>query len=244
MASTRSSLPKISRPSSREGGLGRERILQAAIGLIDKGGLQALNMRDLGRTLGTSTMAVYRHFQNKSDLLNEVIDLVVGQFDPLGLQGNWQDKVRAICLKVRKGMLAHPELADVIGRELRRSSTSFRVNARIIEALHDAGVPAELLAQTYWAISSYTTGYALLEAQAKRRHREALATSSQADRVQKLASMMRSVDGISERGLQLAPLVISQQLDDAQFMFGLECLISGLEARIAPESVCSSQSDA
>ena len=245
MASSRSLPSKVAATGSREGrSLSRERILQAAIRLIDEGGLQALNMRELGRVLGTSTMAVYRHFHNKSDLLDEVIDSVVAQFYPSGLEGCWQKKVQAICLRVRNGMLEHPELADLIGRELRRSPTSFRVNAHIIEALDDSGVPAELLAQTYWAISSYTTGYALLEAQVVRRHREVPASSSQDDKVRKLSEMMESVEGISARGLRLAPLVISQQLDDAQFLFGLECFISGLEARINGRPISNDHNDA
>lgn len=206
--------------------------------------MPALNMRELGRALGASTMAVYRHFHNKSDLLDGVIDHVVGLFEPSGLEGSWQAKARAMSLQVREAMLAHPELADLIGREFRRSPTSLRVNAQMIEILRESGVPGELLAQTYWAISSYTTGYALLEAQVRRRNREAPAGSSRDDKVLKLSSMMRSVEGISARGLHLAPQVLSQQLDETQFLFGLECLISGLEARIANRPTSGSHSDA
>lgn len=226
------------------GGLTDDRILQAALNLIDAGGISALKMRDLGRVLGTSTMAVYRHFHNKADLLEAVIDHVVGLFQPSSLEGSWQVKARAMSLNVREAMLAHPELADLIGREFRRSPTSLRVNAKIIETLRESGVPDELLAQTYWAISSYTTGYALLEAQVRRRNRDVDASSSRDDRVQKLSVMMQSVDGISTYGLQLAPQVLSQQLDDTQFLFGLECLISGLEARIANRQPNGSHSDA
>src|SRR3546814_11836515 len=68
--------------------------------------------------------------------------------------GDWAAKARAMSLRVRGAMLAHPELADMIGREFRRSPTSLRVNAHMIEILSDSGVPDAALAQTYWTISS------------------------------------------------------------------------------------------
>lgn len=225
-------------------GLTRERILRAALGLIDGGGVSALNMRELGRVLGVSTMAVYRYFQNKSDLLDEVIDHVVAMFEPVGFEGGWQEKAKATCLNVRAAMLTHPELAELIGREFRRSPTSLRVNAHIIALLRDAGVPAELLAQTYWAISSYTTGYTLFEAQARRRTRQTTANRSHAAKVRKIAAMMQNVEGISQRGLEQAPEVLARQLDESQFLFGLDCLISGLEIRIGNQSQNDGHSEA
>src|SRR5437867_3788480 len=103
--------------------LSRERILSAAIDLIDANGLMTLNMRDLGRALGASTMSVYRHFQNKAQLIDAVVDHVVEDFAPPPADGGWQDQARAMSLNVRIAMLAHPELADAIGREFRRSPT-------------------------------------------------------------------------------------------------------------------------
>jgi AcrR family transcriptional regulator len=208
--------------------LTRERIVNAAIALIDAQGIEALSMRDLGRELGSSTMAVYRYFESKEQLLDAVIDQVVGAFEPAGINGDWAAKAKAMSLRVRATMLAHPELADLIGREFRRSPTSLRVNAHMIEELDGAGVPPAMLAQTYWTISSYTTGYALLEAQVRRRARQAGGTGTRESRARKLGSMMQPVDGISPQALALAPDVLAQPLDEAQCLFGLDCLLAGL----------------
>lgn len=213
--------------------LSRERILSAALDLIDASGLATLNMRDLGRALGASTMSVYRHFQNKSELIEAVVDRVVEGFAPPPTRGGWQDQVKAIATNVRSAMLAHPELADVIGRELRRSPTSLRVNVEIIQRLRDAGVPAEMLADAYWAMSSYTTGYALLEAQTHRRRRRQPRKSSAVERVRKLAGMLEAVDDLSEAASREAAVVLARPLDDAQFLFGLDCLIRGMAEKFA-----------
>lgn len=243
MTSTNKPIPRKTSGPRDNGGLTRDRIVHAAIGLIDVGGLSALNMRELGRELGSSTMAVYRHFQNKADLLDAVIDHVVGMFDPAGVEGDWAARAKAMSNRVREAMLAHPELAEMIGREFRRSPTSLRVNAEMIAALRDAGVSEALLAQTYWAISSYTTGYALLEAQIRRRLRQPSAKRSHTAKVRKLTAMMREIEGISPEGLELAPQVLARPLDESQFLFGLDCLIAGLAARIADHGVAI-QSDA
>ena len=224
--------------------LSRERILSAALHLIDANGLMTLNMRDLGRALGASTMSVYRHFQNKSDLIDAVVDHVVEGFAPPSTEGSWQDQVKTISINVRTAMLAHPELADLIGRELRRSPTSLRVNAEIIQRLRAAGVPVALLADTYWALSSYTTGYALLEAQTYRHRRQERKQSSAVERVRKLAVMLEVVEDLSEAASREAALVLARPLDDAQFLFGLDCLICGLADKFAAAGVASRQTDA
>jgi AcrR family transcriptional regulator len=220
-------------PARPRAELSRERILGAALDLIDAKGLKALNMRDLGLALGASTMGVYRHFRNKSELLDAVVDLVTEGFAPTPIEGSWQTQAKALSLNVRASMLAHPDLADLIGREFRRSPTSLRVNTEIIERLRVSGVPPLLLPDTYWAISSYTTGYALLEAQTFRHRRRSDPVSSGPNRVRKAAALLRSVEGVSPDALQEAAVVLSRPLDDAQFLFGLECLIRGLEDKFA-----------
>jgi AcrR family transcriptional regulator len=223
--------------------LSRTRILAAALELIDANGLTALNMRELGRALSASTMSVYRHFRNKSDLIDAVVDYVVESFAPPPAKGRWQDQIRAMCVNVRAVMLSHPELADILGRELRRSPTSLQVNAEIIQRLRSAGVPAALLADTYWALSSYTTGYALLEAQAHRHRRNEGKQSSAGERVRKLARMLKIVEDLSDAASREAAVVLARPLDEVQFLFGLECLIGGLADKFQAIGAAHHQSE-
>lgn len=213
--------------------LSREKIVEAALSLIDTRGLAALNMRSLGLAVEASTMSVYRHFRNKAELLDAVVDQVVEGFSPPVIKGRWPEKARAMCLAVRAGMLAHPELADFIGREFRRSAVSLRVNTAIIASLREGGVPPRLLPDTYWALSSYTTGYSLLEAQTLRHRRPPGGQRPAADRVRKLAALLEVAEGISAEESADAAVVLARPLDEHQFMFGLDCIIAGLEARFA-----------
>jgi AcrR family transcriptional regulator len=217
--------------------LSGDKIIDAALELIDAHGLGALNMRRLGVAVGASTMSVYRHFRDKSDLLDAVVDHIVEDFAPPPGAGGWREQARAMCLRVRGAMLAHPELAELIGRELRRSPASLRVNTAIIARLKSAGVPMALLPDTYWALSSYTTGYTLLEAQTHRHQVDRARRTSGPERVGKLARLLERVDGISRQAAGDAAVVLARPLDETQFLFGLECLIRGLADRF--ESACA-----
>lgn len=212
--------------------LSRGRILEVAIALIDERGLAALGMRDLGAALGATTMAVYRHFASKAELLEAIMDAVVSDYAPTGPQRPWPEEARDLSRRVRASLLRHPELADVAGREFRRSETSLRVNAAIIERLQAGGVPAPFLPQVYWTLSSYTTGFALLEAQALRR-RGVTPPGPAVARMRKISGFLAQVDGLSATTREEAAAVLARPLDDTQFEFGLETIIAGLAARFA-----------
>lgn len=226
-----------SRASRPRPDLSRALILDKALELIDAKGLQALNMRELGLTLSASTMSVYRHFRNKAELLDAVVDRVVAEFTPAGPQRDWRTEAQDLSQRVRRAMLRRPELADLIGREFRRSSTSLSVNIQIIERLRGGGVPEELLPNVYWALSSYTTGFALLEAQALRRGAGAAGQTSLAGRTRKIADLLAQVDDASPEAVETAAMVLARPLDDAQFNFGLDSLIRGLAEIMAERPV-------
>ena len=70
-------------PADREprSPLNRERVLRAALHLADERGIDALTMRELGQRLGVEAMSLYNHVDNKDDLLDGMIDLVVSEID-------------------------------------------------------------------------------------------------------------------------------------------------------------------
>ena len=67
----------MSTPGRRET-VSRGRVVAAAIARADADGLDSLNMRGLSHELGVVPMALYKHVANKEDLLDGMIELVVG----------------------------------------------------------------------------------------------------------------------------------------------------------------------
>ena len=58
--------------------LSRERILGSAVALADQGGVESLSMRKIALELGVVPMALYKHVANKDELLDGMVDVVVG----------------------------------------------------------------------------------------------------------------------------------------------------------------------
>ena len=70
----------MSMATTRRRPLNRERILAAALELVDEQGIDALSMRKLGQALGGyEAMSLYNHVANKDDLLDGILDLVLAE---------------------------------------------------------------------------------------------------------------------------------------------------------------------
>ena len=65
-------------PARRTRGLSRERIVTAAIELVEAEGLSALSMARLAERLGCGTMSLYRHVANKDELLTFMLSTAPG----------------------------------------------------------------------------------------------------------------------------------------------------------------------
>lgn len=62
--------------------LSRDRVLRAAVALADGTGIESLSMRNLAQELGVVPMALYKHVANKEELLDGMVDVVVGEIGP------------------------------------------------------------------------------------------------------------------------------------------------------------------
>jgi AcrR family transcriptional regulator len=87
--------------------LNRDRVLRAAVELADEAGIDALNMRNLAQMLGVVPMAPYKHVANKEELLDGMVDVVVGEIDPPLGGTDWKIAVRQRILSARRVLLRH-----------------------------------------------------------------------------------------------------------------------------------------
>ena len=62
--------------------LTRDRVLQAALGLADEGGVEAVSMRKIADELGVKAMSLYNHVANKDDVIDGILDLVLAESTP------------------------------------------------------------------------------------------------------------------------------------------------------------------
>ncbi|MFD9001423.1 TetR/AcrR family transcriptional regulator [Streptomyces sp. NPDC059582] len=94
--------------------LSKARILSAAVTLADEGGVDALSMRKIAQALGVVPMALYKHVAHKNELLDGMIDVLVGEIDAPADDADWKTVVRRRVLSARRMLLRHPWAPGVI----------------------------------------------------------------------------------------------------------------------------------
>ena len=94
--------------------LTRQRVMTVAIELADRDGIDSISMRKLAQELGVEAMSLYTHVRNKEDLLDGMVDAVIGQI-PISADGaGWKASLRQMALAARSVILRHPWAARTI----------------------------------------------------------------------------------------------------------------------------------
>ena len=156
-------MPKQSRPRA---GLSREKVLDAAVALIDEHGLSALTMRRLGAALGVEAMTLYHYVPNKAALFDgvveRVLDAALGGVRVDG-QGGWRAAVREFAHGYREELLRHPAVVQLVATRPVNSPRAFAVADRILGLLAEAGLPPGTALDLFNALGMFTIGHTLAE---------------------------------------------------------------------------------
>ena len=134
-----------------------EKIVKAAIELIDRDGLDGLSMRKRGAELGIRGMSLYTHVPNKEALLFEVIREMFREL-PLEAHSSepWQEQLKTIMRTFREIGLAHPQVFVLF-----TSRPWFRVTGgerNGLEILERAGFDRETSSKIIRSASNYVLG--------------------------------------------------------------------------------------
>ena len=147
----------------RRPGLSRAWITEVALALADAGGVERLSMRALAKELGVEAMSLYNHIRNKDDLLDAVVDTVVGRIDLPRTGGNWQDELRRRAHSMRTVFLAHPWAPTLIVGRINVGPNMLALNEATLGCLHAAGFSYVQADHAMNALDSLIYGFHLLE---------------------------------------------------------------------------------
>lgn len=102
------------RPPAREP-LCRERIVGAALQIIDNEGVDALSMRRIAATLGVQAMSLYNHVGGKEDVLDGVTEYITTDMQLSRRSGGgWEDGIRSVAYAFRRSSLRHPRACELV----------------------------------------------------------------------------------------------------------------------------------
>src|SRR5882757_839415 len=134
-------MPSVKRPSGRRrGGVTVDDVVAAAIDIVDREGVDALTIRRVAEASGLSPMGLYRHVRDKDDLLDRVVDAVVGPgLRDLRASGPWDQQVADLFRYLRRLLLDHPGVAVLCVLRPTPVVGVARFYARVLAALAEAG---------------------------------------------------------------------------------------------------------
>ena len=155
------------RPRAGQEPLTRERILGAALRVVDGEGMGALSMRRLGAELGVNPMSIYHYLPGKDAVVSGLVELVFsGMWVLRSSEGSpWQERVRAYARAYREVVSSHPNLALEIVSDAAAVSEAVLLGAEpLYGALEDAGLPPATIVQAADSLVDFVHGFALGEA--------------------------------------------------------------------------------
>ncbi|PZF85981.1 TetR/AcrR family transcriptional regulator [Micromonospora endophytica] len=139
--------------------LSRDRVLHSAVALADQAGIESLSMRNLAQELGVVPMALYKHVANKDELLDGMIDVVVGEIDPPLAGTGWQPALRARILSARQVLRRHPWAPLAIESRNMATPAILAYIDSTIEILLTDGFSTDLTHHVMHALGSRVLGF-------------------------------------------------------------------------------------
>ncbi|MGI5133113.1 TetR/AcrR family transcriptional regulator [Pseudonocardia sp. CA-107938] len=202
--------------------LSRDRIVATAVALADREGVAAVSMRRLGQELGVDPMSLYHHVEDKEVLIDAMVDQVVAEIPRAERAGSWADALRATVLAARATLLRHPWAARVIATRPAPTPAALRHIDTVLDILRGGGFSLDLCHHALHVLGSRVLGFS----------QDLFDDSAAADapppppewaahlpRVAELAAAARH-DG-----------ALGGCDDEAEFAFGLDLILDGLERR-------------
>jgi AcrR family transcriptional regulator len=139
-------------------------VVEAALRIVDRDGLDGVSMRKIAAEVGATPMALYRHIPGKGALLDALVAAVFAQLDfpddgtlPLG------ERVRATVRSLRRLLHAHPWLVTLLLRGPVLGEGVYRASESALRELRETGLDAATVAAAFRLLHSFTIGYVGME---------------------------------------------------------------------------------
>jgi len=215
-----------------DGRVNRSVILQSALRIVDRDGVDGLSMRRLSDEVGRDPTVIYRHVPTKAALLDGVAEIVLGQLRVDTEDPDWTGQLRAVAHDFRRLALAHPNVVPLlVTRPLatplgRRPPGMLRPLEDVLTLLTSAGFGGADALHIYRVLFGYLHGHILTELQ------EVIERPEETDDVLRLGLHRLAVTEFPQvRALASA---LANYDGAAELDRGLDLLLLGLTATVTP----------
>lgn len=205
-------------------GLSKRRVVDEAIRIADREGVDGLSMRRLAGALGAGAMSLYHYVANKDELLDAMVDIVFQEIELPSEQTDWQSAIRQRAVSARQALARHPWAVGLMESRTSPGPANLRHHEAVTACLRKAGFSVVMATHANWLLDSYVYGFALQEA------------SLPFDTAAELADMTEGVylpqlppDEFPYLNESAAALAAAGYDPAEEFTFGLELVLAALE---------------
>lgn len=205
-----------------------ERVVKAALALVDRSGIEALSMRSVAAALGVEAMSLYRHVASKEALVEGVVALILDEIEVPPAGTPWREAMKRRALSTRGVFLRHPAAAILVESCATLTPSRLAYSDAVVGLLLADGFSASQAYKAFLTIDSYVFGFLLQELgwphpEDSRPAQEMPPAPAVPPAVYPhFAQVMASV-GEEVMRLGLVPAY------EAEFVFGLDLVLDGVE---------------
>lgn len=205
--------------------LNTQKVVQAAIELADKEGLDNLSIRKLSEHLGFTTMAVYRHIESREELLILMLDMGLGAPSDSILKANsWQQALYTWSNEVFARYQAHPWALDVPLAGLPGTPNHILWIEYFLKAMEPCKLSLQKKLDAALLIDAHVRNIANLTRTDK-------ISNSEQDSIPSPAWLRQFIDNkLYPNFWQVLEEGVLEDETGPELGFGLECIIAGIEA--------------
>jgi AcrR family transcriptional regulator len=212
---------KRGEPARDKRPLTRDAIVEAALTLLERDGLQGLSMRRLAQELGSGAASLYWHVGDKEELLSLLLDRIVGEAEvPEPDPDNWQEAVKELARSARRHLRERRDAAQLSLGRIPAGPNSLPILERNLAVLAAAALPPRVIAYAADMFVLFVGAFA---------YEESLRIGDQAS-ADELGDYFRSLPPEQFPTItRLADDLVEGGADE-RFEFAIELLVRGLEA--------------
>ena len=216
-----------------EPSLDSDRIVEAALGLLDEIGLTGLSMRRLADRLGIQAATLYWYIRDKHELLSLLAEAICAEIQPPDPHAPWRARVETLMWEYRRVLLLHRDAAHVLAATLPAGSHRLRLVELTLGAMLAAGFEGWIASRAGRLLVDYATGF--VQEEYVTAARPSPTTADQGPRANNTVRLptIAEVSAQSYPNITaLGPYLVDRD-GDARFRFGLGVILDGLEQRRA-----------
>lgn len=144
--------------------LTRERVLEGAVTLADKIGMEAFTIRKLAEALDTKPMTIYHHVPGKEQIVDGMVDLVFSEIDMPPADLPWKDAMRVRSVSAREVLNRHRWAPPFMESRTTPGPATLEHHDAVLGCLRRGGLSLPMTAHAYAIVDSFIYGFTGQEA--------------------------------------------------------------------------------